>query len=111
MKIQGKKIVAKNGSGYVRVSPETNEDVWHLYNLLSLSDQITMSTVRKVKSSSATGSVSSNKLRLTLTLKMDTLPVYDATNSSIRISGINSSESNHVKMGAAHTFTLTLNDR
>jgi protein pelota len=110
MKILGKKIVSKDSSGHIRVSPETPEDVWHLFNLLSLTDVITMSTVRKVKTTGVTGSVKSDKVRCTLTIKVNSAPIYDSSNATIRISGVNSSESAHVRMGAAHTFTVGINE-
>ncbi|GMI12287.1 hypothetical protein TrRE_jg8597, partial [Triparma retinervis] len=110
MKLLSRKISAKDGGGELHVVPELNSDVWHLFNLLESSDQITMSTVRKVKSEGSTGTVRSTKQRLRLTIKMKGKPTYDATTSTLRISGTNVAESSFVKMGAFHTFTLGLND-
>ncbi|GMI19697.1 hypothetical protein TeGR_g644 [Tetraparma gracilis] len=108
MRIISKRISAKNGSGTLRLSADTSSDVWHIFNLLQTSppDVVTMSTVRKVKQSSATGSVSSSKVRLTLTLRLAVAPLFDHEASTVRISGVNVAESQHVKMGSYHTFTL-----
>ena len=93
MKLLSRKISAKDGGGELHVVPELNSDVWHLFNLLESSDQITMSTVRKVKSEGSTGTVRSTKQRLRLTIKMKGKPTYDATTSTLRISGTNVAES------------------
>lgn len=110
MKLISRKISAKDGFGTLHVVPELNSDVWHLFNLLEKDDLITMSTVRKVKSEGSTGTVRSTKQRLKLTVRMKEQATYDATTSTLRISGPNVRESTHVKMGAYHTFTLGLND-
>ena len=110
MKLLSRKISNKDASGDLLVVPELTADIWHLYNLISPGDVVTMSTVRKVKSEGTTGTVRSTKQRLRLSVKVKEQAVYDASTSTLRISGQNVAESSFVKMGAYHTFTLGLND-
>ena len=40
--------VAGDGSGYVKITVDVVEDMWHVYNLLAVGDRVRASTVRKV---------------------------------------------------------------
>lgn len=105
MKILKKNISAKDGSGTVLLRPETDEDLWHAYNLLQKGDLVRCTTIRKVQRESNTGSVTSSKKRLMLTiavLKID----FDTDVLEVRLSGTTQSENDHVRMGAHHTLTL-----
>jgi hypothetical protein len=39
----------KGGSGDIKLVPEHDEDVWHLYNLIMAGDEVRASTSRKVQ--------------------------------------------------------------
>ena len=43
-----KKDIDKSGIGFIKLQPEEAEDMWHLYNILTVGDIILASTVRKV---------------------------------------------------------------
>jgi len=49
MRIKARDISEKDGSGSVRITAETPEDIWHVFNLLQVSDRVTSSTSRKVR--------------------------------------------------------------
>lgn len=70
MKIIKKQISAKDGSGMVQLRPETDEDLWHAYNLLQKGDLVRCTTIRKVVKESNTGSTTSSKKRLMLVGKV-----------------------------------------
>lgn len=107
MKILKKQISAKDGSGLVVLRPETSEDLWHVYNLLQKGDLVRTTTIRKVVKESSTGSTSSQKKRLNLTIKVERV-AFDPQSLELRLSGQTTSESELVRMGAYHTLNLEL---
>ena len=52
---------------------ENEEDMWLVYNLVQVGDKICCSTVRKVQTESATGSVASKTVRTNLTIEIETI--------------------------------------
>jgi len=107
MKLTKKDISAKDGSGTVGLKPETPEDLWHAYNLLQTGDLVRCTTIRKVMKETSTGSTSSNKMRMMLTIEVKKVD-FDVDSLQLRLSGTNQSENEHVRMGAHHTITLEL---
>ncbi len=107
MKLLKKDVSAKDGSGFVSFLPNTPEDLWHTYNLLQTGDRIRCTTLRKVSKESSTGSVTSSKVRMNLTIEVTKVEFFKDS-LEVRISGPNSAESQHVRMGAFHTLTLCI---
>lgn len=107
MKLLKKNISQKDGSGKVLLRPETSEDLWHAYNLLQKKDIVRCTTLRKVVNTSSTGSTTSSKLRINLSIQVQKVD-FDTDVLQVRLSGPNVEENKHVKMGAAHTLTLEL---
>jgi len=108
MKLLKKQISAKDGSGMVLLRPDTPEDLWHSYNLLQTGDLVRCTTVRKVVKESSTGSVSSNKKRMMLTVAVQKVD-FDPAVLQVRLSGTVEQENDFVRLGAHHTLTLELN--
>jgi len=81
------------------------EDLWHAYNLIQKGDLVRCTTVRKVVKETATGSTSSSKKRLMLTISVQKVD-FDVDVLQVRLSGPVGSENDFVKMGAFHTLTL-----
>lgn len=105
------KLVYKHiekGSGSIKLVAEEAEDMWHAYNLISIDDLVTASTIRKVQNETATGSSTSSRVRTTLTLKIENID-YDTQACMLRLKGRNVEENQYVKMGAYHTLDLELN--
>ncbi|KAI8071254.1 hypothetical protein BC940DRAFT_269890 [Gongronella butleri] len=102
------KSLEKDGSGYVTLLPEELEDMWHVYNLITKDDQIKATTIRRLQSESATGSTSSQRVRLTLTITIANVE-FDPLVGLLRINGQVTSENQHVKLGSFHTIDLELN--
>ena len=88
MRLVTRAISEKDGAGHVVVIPQDPEDMWHAYNLIiaDAGDKIRSSTVRKVVKESSTGSVTSAKKRVTLTIEVEATE-YDPSTSIIRVKG------------------------
>ncbi|KPJ06216.1 Protein pelota [Papilio machaon] len=100
--------IEKDGCGSIGLIPEESEDMWHAYNLISEGDAVTASTVRKVQTESSTGSSTSNRVRTTLTIRVETID-FDTQACVLRLKGRNIVENQYVKMGAYHTLDLEQN--
>lgn len=110
MKLVHKEILERDSSGTITVVPEETEDLWHLYNLVAIGDRVRASTIRKVTKESSTGSTTSDRVRLTLTVAVE--DIYFDTHAShavLSLKGRNVAENQHVKMGAYHTIDLEVN--
>ncbi|XP_022819561.1 protein pelota [Spodoptera litura] len=100
--------IERDGCGSIGLVPEESEDMWHAYNLVAVGDAVTASTVRKVQTESSTGSSTSNRVRTTLTITVETID-FDTQACVLRLKGRNIVENPYVKMGAYHTLDLELN--
>ncbi|CAE6439548.1 unnamed protein product [Rhizoctonia solani] len=123
MQLIGRRI-DKDGAGYVTLVPQDDEDMWHIYNLIQEGDEVRASAIRRVQSVTATGSTSSERVHLHLTLRVTKVEFSSSSNSAagadaaqptngpaiptanLSISGRVSEENRHVKMGAFHTLDL-----
>ncbi|KAJ2507904.1 Translation factor pelota [Coemansia sp. RSA 2052] len=103
-----KQFIEKSRAGYVRLIPEQPEDMWHIYNLIQKEDQLEASTVRGVKSETATGSVSTDRVRLKLTISIEDV-FFDVQAGALRINGRNIAENKFVGFGQYHTLDLEMN--
>lgn len=83
---------------------DDGEDMWHVYNLISVGDLVKASTFRKVVKEGTTA-VSSQKVRLTVTIRVEGVD-FDPEECAIRLSGRNQTESPHIKLNAYHTIEL-----
>jgi protein pelota len=107
MKCLKKVISAKDASGFISLRPDVPEDLWHAYNLLQEGDLVKCTTIRKVVKESSTGSTTSSKMRMNLTIEVNKVD-FDPDTLQVRLSGPVREEANHVRMGAYHTLTLEL---
>ncbi len=82
--------------------------MWHAYNLVAVGDSLRASTFRKVTTEGSTGSTKSNKIRLTLTVTVESID-FDTQACKLRVKGRNIEENEHVKLGAYHTLDLEPN--
>ncbi|KAI7879139.1 hypothetical protein K492DRAFT_217266 [Lichtheimia hyalospora FSU 10163] len=102
------KTVEKDATGHVTLYPEELEDMWHVYNLISKEDQIKATTFRRLQSESATGSTTSQRTRMVLTITVESVD-FDPQVGLLRINGRVTSENPYVKLGSYHTIDLELN--
>ncbi|KAI0701817.1 pelota [Cytidiella melzeri] len=128
MQLVGKRI-DKTGAGYVSLTPEDDEDMWHLYNLIQVGDRVRAPAIRRVQNVSATGSTDSHRVRLTLTVEVTRVEwapavsagevgaatdVANANNAPVSTTGLSITgpvivENQHVRLGAYHTLDIEVN--
>ena len=97
MKIIKKVINYKKKIFAVRMNlDQDSDDVWNVYNLLSLNDYITGTCHRKVKKEGFGLTKIENKT-FTCTLQVKSYQ-YDAENDSLRINGLNARENRNIAM-------------
>ncbi|KYR02739.1 putative translation factor [Tieghemostelium lacteum] len=95
-------------SGSCKLQIDEEEDLWHCYNLIAVGDQVTSTTIRKIQKETATGSVTNERQRLTITLLVSKID-YDGNSSQLRVSGSSCQENRFVKLGSFHTIDLEVN--
>ncbi|KAL2313793.1 Protein dom34 [Schizosaccharomyces pombe] len=101
------KNIEKNGSGWITMCPEEPEDMWHLYNILQVGDQLKASTVRRVVKVGATGSTSGSRVVMKLRILVETMD-FDTKAAQLHIKGRTTEYHPEVKMGSYHTLDLEL---
>jgi protein pelota len=104
-----KKRVDKNGEGSITVRCEDAEDMWVLYNIIQVGDQLRATTTRGIIRTSATGSVTKERRTLTMILSIIELPKFDAQGCCVSIKGLNCQQMEDVPIGANHSMTLEVN--
>ncbi|KAI9328170.1 eRF1 domain 1-domain-containing protein [Obelidium mucronatum] len=107
MKLVKKDIDQKDGSGFVTLIAEEQEDMWHAYNLVLAGDSLKGSTIRRVVTETATGSTDKSSVRLTLTIAVETVE-FDTQACVMRVNGRNIVENKYVKLGGYHTLDLEM---
>ena len=105
MRVLKRNIDPASQSGTVRVEAEEADDMYHLFNLIVQGDEVEASTMRNITRETKTGSVSKERIRLTLRLAVERVE-FDAEQCSLRVSGKNCKENDHVKLGQYHTLTV-----
>ncbi|KAJ5684417.1 uncharacterized protein N7477_000762 [Penicillium maclennaniae] len=103
-----KNKIEHGGSGMVTLCPEEPEDMWHAYNLIRPGDLLRASAIRRVTTTQDTGSTSSNRVHLTLEIRVKSLD-FDPHSSQLHVSGQIINETAHTKIGQFHTLDLELN--
>ena len=107
MRLIKQNIEIKDGSGTATLLPEEPEDMWHAYNLIRPHDLLRASAMRRVTTESATGSSTSQRVHLTLTLRVTSLD-FDPQAAQLHVSGRVAEENKYVKLGGFHTLDLEL---
>lgn len=102
-----KQNIERDGSGTITLFPEEPEDMWHAYNLIAPNDLLTASAVRRVVNESSTGSTSSQRVHMTLTIRVTSID-FDSHAGELHVSGRITTENKFVKVGAHHTLDLEL---
>jgi protein pelota len=107
-----KKRVDKAGNGLVVLTPDNDEDLWHIYNLVQRGDSIKTGTFRKVKTESKTGSVTTKRMFMVIKLQITSINYYygeDAADIGLLLKGKNIEESKFMQIGQMHTIKVELN--
>lgn len=103
-----KQSIDRDGSGIVTLFPEEPEDMWFAYNLIRPQDSLRASALRRVTTESATGSTSSTRVHINLTISVTGLD-FDTQASQLHVSGRIAEETKYTKVGQFHTLDLELN--
>ncbi len=107
MKVSSRDLT-KDSGGTIYLRTEESEDIWHIFNLIDKGDRVRTDTMRKVVSESSTGSTTSRRLRLKLTVQVEKTD-FDPEKNLLRLSGRVMEENPHVRIGAYHTLDLEPN--
>ncbi|MCQ2071162.1 MAG: mRNA surveillance protein pelota [archaeon] len=100
MRILGK----DGGKGEVQVLPETDDDIWHLYNVICTGDLITMSTTRRdEKADDKLRAERAEKKRMTLGVRIEKIE-YDQEGLRMRLLGV--IEDGPQDIGQHHTLMV-----
>ncbi|KAL8871823.1 MAG: hypothetical protein Q9174_002426 [Haloplaca sp. 1 TL-2023] len=97
----------RDGSGFVTLYPEDPEDMWHIYNLIRPKDLLRASAVRRVTTEAATGSVNSQRVHTTFTIRVVSLD-FDPQSSQLHVAGKIAQETPWARTGQYHTLDLEL---
>ncbi|KAF2708077.1 hypothetical protein K504DRAFT_381596 [Pleomassaria siparia CBS 279.74] len=110
MRLLKSQIDQKHGSGFATFLPEEPEDMWHAYNLIQPTDLIRAKALRRVQKTSDSGSVSSERVKIDLTIAV-TSTDFDIGSGQLHVAGRVAVENEYVKLGGHHTLDLELNRR
>ncbi|ESZ94715.1 translation factor pelota [Sclerotinia borealis F-4128] len=99
--------IEHDGSGTITLFPEEPEDMWHIYNLITPTDILRASAIRRVTSESSTGSTSSIRVHIKLSIRVTSID-FDPQAGQLHVSGRVCEENKYVKIGGFHTLDLEL---
>ncbi|SBT86329.1 PelOta protein homologue, putative [Plasmodium malariae] len=89
---------------------EEDDDLWHLYNLVSMNDEIEAFTSRKVYKEIGNNSYVTEIKKMVLILCITKID-FDSVNNNLRVSGKNVKTNDFVKIGQYHTFDIGINEK
>lgn len=99
----------RSGPERVKIVLEDPEDIWHAYNLVALSDQVTAFGSHRVTTESSTGSKVSNRVYAKFTIAVKSVD-FDAGASELHLSGQIVRENSFAKLGQHQTLHLKVSD-
>ncbi|MDD4668837.1 MAG: mRNA surveillance protein pelota [Candidatus Methanomethylophilus sp.] len=99
------RILGKNGTlGEVKVLPETDEDIWHLYNVVEKGDLVTASTTRRdEKADDKLRAERAEKKRMTLGIRVEKI---DYDEDALRMKLLGTIEEGPQDVGQHHTLMI-----
>lgn len=83
--------------GHIIVIPEESEDMWHLFHLIAVGDQIQATTIRKIQKENSTGTVSNDRVKLMLAISVENVD-FDPAGGTLRVSGKNLDDNKFIKV-------------
>jgi protein pelota len=95
--------------GFVKVVPETLDDLWHLYNIIYENDEVYAYTTREIKPDERYArSKSGERVSVFLGVRVEKV-VWDKLLGRLRVHGIICEAPGMVPTGAHHTLNIALN--
>jgi protein pelota len=106
------KIVEKNlHQGFVKVVPDTPDDLWHLYNVIYKGDEVYAYTSRAIKSDSeASRPKSAERVSAFMGVTVESVG-WDRFLGKLRVHGLICHAPDIIPTGAHHTLALGLNQQ
>jgi protein pelota len=106
------KIVEKNlQQGFIKVVPDTPDDLWHLYNVIYKGDEVYAYTSRAIKSDSeASRPKSAERVSAFMGVTVETVS-WDKFLGKLRVHGLICHAPDIIPTGAHHTLALGLNQQ
>ena len=96
------------GTGSIRVMPETDEDMWHLYNVLEAGDLLTASTTRREeKAADKLRAEKMEKKRMTLGIRTEKI---EFSEDDLRLRALGVIEEGPQDIGQHHTLIFETGD-
>ena len=105
MRYKGNINLQPGESGDIQLIVDNIDDIWALYNIIEVGDNITLSTFRKVQHETGSKS-SSTKKKIFITINIEEI---DYSNNSIRIKGKNTTKSEYIEIGQYQTDEIGIN--
>jgi protein pelota len=104
------KIQEKNlRQGYVKVVPDSQDDLWHLYNVIYVGDEVYAYTSRALKSDTeASRPKSGERVSAFMGVRVESV-AWDKFLGKLRVHGIIIHAPDIVPTGAHHTISVSLN--
>jgi protein pelota len=104
------KIIEKNlHQGFVKVVPDTPDDLWHLYNVVYKGDEVYAMSSRAIKSDTATSRPkSAERVSAFMGVKVESVS-WDKFLGKLRVHGLICHAPDIIPSGAHHTLAIALN--
>ncbi len=104
------RILGKDGGlGEIKVLPETDDDIWHLYNVICVGDLVTASTTRRdEKADDKLRAERAEKKRMTLGVRVEKIE-YDQEGLRMRLLGV--IEEGPQDIGQHHTLIIEVGEQ
>ncbi len=106
------KIVEKNlHQGFLKVVPDTPDDLWHLYNVIYKGDEVYAYSSRAIKSDTATSRPKSGeRVSAFMGVKVESVS-WDKFLGKLRVHGLIIHAPDIIPTGAHHTLAIALNQQ
>ncbi len=104
------KIIEKNlHQGFLKVVPDTPDDLWHLYNVVYKGDEVYSFSSRSIKSDTATSRPKSGeRVSAFMGVKVESVS-WDKFLGKLRVHGLICHAPDIIPTGAHHTLSIALN--
>ena len=104
------KIIEKNlPQGFVKVVPDTPDDLWHLYNVIYKGDEVYAYSSRAIKSNTETSRPkSAERVSAFMGVKVESVG-WDKFLGKLRVHGLICHAPDIIPTGAHHTLSIALN--
>jgi len=108
MHLLTRRIPQAGKDGEIHFHVTTEEDIWHLYNLIQVGDSVRGSAFRKI----AGQGTRATSNRIPMRLEIDVTEVqWTAEPCSLRVMGLVTSHNEHVHRGQHHTFEIAVDSK